>query len=171
MSYQDMCEMGKEIGADIPFCVWNRIAVVGGIGENLHFIDRSRFNCHLLIVKPKKGVSTKKCFDDLDIETAVHPDIDLMKHAIEKNDYQGVVNCLGNTLEAPSIKMVQDIQSIKDDMMNFGFDGALMSGSGSSVFGMTQDPELIDKVLPYFKKKYSFAVKTQIYYPEKRKKG
>ena len=57
MSYQDMCEMGKEIGADIPFCVWNRIAVVGGIGENLHFIDRSRFNCHLLIVKPKKGVS------------------------------------------------------------------------------------------------------------------
>ena len=26
MSYQDMCEMGKEIGADIPFCVWNRIA-------------------------------------------------------------------------------------------------------------------------------------------------
>ena len=98
-------------------------------------------------------------------------DIDLMKHAIEKNDYQGVVDCLGNTLEAPSIKMVQDIQSIKDDMMNFGFDGALMSGSGSSVFGMTQDPELIDKVLPYFKKKYSFAVKTQIYYPEKRKKG
>lgn len=94
-----------------------------------------------------------------------------MKHAIEKNDYQGVVDCLGNTLEAPSIKMVQDIQSIKDDMMNFGFDGALMSGSGSSVFGMTQDPELIDKVLPYFKKKYSFAVKTQIYYPEKRKKG
>jgi len=171
MSYQDMCEMGKEIGADIPFCVWNRIAVVGGIGENLHFIDRSLFNCHLLIVKPKKGVSTKKCFDDLDIETAVHPDIDLMKHAIEKNDYQGVVDCLGNTLEAPSIKMVQDIQSIKDDMMNFGFDGALMSGSGSSVFGMTQDPELIDKVLPYFKKKYSFAVKTQIYYPEKRKKG
>ena len=55
--------------------------------------------------------------------------------------------------------------------MNFGFDGAFMSGSGSSVFGMTQDPELIDKVLPYFKKKYSFAVKTQIYYPEKRKKG
>ena len=141
------------------------------ITENLHFIDRSRFNCHLLIVKPQKGVSTKKCFDDLDIETAVHPDIDLMKHAIEKNDYQGVVDCLGNTLEAPSIKMVQDIQSIKDDMMNFGFDGALMSGSGSSVFGMTQDPELIDKVLPYFKKKYSFAIKTQIYYPEKRKKG
>ena len=117
MSYQDMCEMGKEIGADIPFCVWNRIAVVGGIGENLHFIDCSRFNCHLLIVKPKKGVSTKKCFDDLDIETAVHPDIDLMKHAIEKNDYKGVVDCLGNTLEAPSIKMVQDIQSIKETVL------------------------------------------------------
>ena len=171
MSYQDMCEMGKEIGADIPFCVWNRIAVVGGIGENLHFIDRSQFNCHLLIVKPKKGVSTKRCFDMLKLKEAVHPDIKKMQQAIEHNNYQEVVDCLGNTLEEPSLEMVKDIESIKEDMMNFGFDGALMSGSGSSVFGMTQDQNLIDKVLPYFKKKYTFAIKTQIYYPEKRKKG
>lgn len=170
MSYQDMCEMGKEIGADIPFCVWNRIAVVGGIGENLRFIDRSQFNCHLLVVKPKKGVSTKRCFDVLKLDEAVHPDIKKMTNAIKHNDYQGVVDCLGNTLEAPSLNMVKEIEDIKKEMIEFGFDGALMSGSGSSVFGMTQNEELIDQVLPYFKKKYPFAVKTYIHYPEKRKK-
>ena len=46
----------KRLGQIFHF-VWNHVGVVGGIGENLHFIDRSRFNCHLLIVKPKKGVS------------------------------------------------------------------------------------------------------------------
>ncbi len=65
----------------------------------------------------------------------------------EKNDYQVFVDCL-KYARSPSIKMVQDIQSIKDDMMNFGFDGVLCQVISSSVFGMTQDPELIDKVLP-----------------------
>ena len=104
MSYQDMCEMGKEIGADIPFCVWNRIAVVGGIGENLHFIDCSRFNCHLLIVKPKKGVSTKEMFWWFRYRNSCSSRYWFNERAIEKNDYKGVVDCLGNTLEAPSIK-------------------------------------------------------------------
>ncbi|MBO6046164.1 MAG: 4-(cytidine 5'-diphospho)-2-C-methyl-D-erythritol kinase, partial [Erysipelotrichaceae bacterium] len=63
MSYQDMVEFSKNIGADIPFCVENRLAIVEGIGEKLTFIDESQFTAHLLLVKPSKGVSTKLCFE------------------------------------------------------------------------------------------------------------
>ena len=46
--------------------------------------------------------------------------------------------------------------------MKLGFDGALMSGSGSCVFGLTQDPELLDKGYDFFLHKYAFVRKTKI---------
>ena len=65
--------------------------------------------------------------------------------------------------------MVSEIQKIKDDMLRLGFDGALMSGSGSCVFGMTQDEDLIDSVYSYFKNNYYFVRKTQILKKEDKK--
>ncbi|UTY40291.1 hypothetical protein NMU03_05760 [Allocoprobacillus halotolerans] len=92
----------------------------------------------------------------------MHPPILKMKEAIENNDYQGVVDCLGNTLEEPSLKIVPDILKIKEEMKLLGFDGTLMSGSGSCVFGLTQDKELLDKGYDFFFKKYAFVRKTEI---------
>ena len=168
LSLEELAMIGKEVGADIPFCIHEEMAMVKGIGEKLEFIDND-FSCFLLLVKPKKGVSTKKSFDMLDLKNAKHPDILKMKHGIETNDYQEVVESLGNTLEAPSIDMVSEIQKIKDDMLRLGFDGALMSGSGSCVFGMTQDEDLIDSVYSYFKNNYYFVRKTQILKKEDKK--
>jgi len=161
LSYQKLAEIGKEVGADIPFCVYQKMAVVKGIGEKLEFID-SDFDCYMLLVKPKKGVSTAKSFKSLDIPHAIHPNINEMKEGIENNDYQKVVDSLANTLEAPSIKMVPEIEEIKKDLKKWKFDGALMSGSGSCVFGLTQDKEIVDLSYNYFKNKYYFVRKTKI---------
>lgn len=161
LSYETLAAIGKEVGADIPFCIYEKLAVVRGIGEKLEFID-SDFDCYLLLVKPKKGVSTAKSFQSLDIPHAIHPNIENMKKGIENNHYQQVVQSLGNTLEAPSIAMVKEIEEIKKDMLEYGFDGALMSGSGSCVFGMTKNKEIIDLSYNYFKNKYYFVRKTKL---------
>lgn len=161
LSYKTLAEIGKEVGADIPFCVYQRMAVVRGIGEKLEFID-SDFDCYMLLVKPKKGVSTAKSFKALDIPHAIHPNIIQMKEGIENNDYQKVIDSLGNTLEAPSVNFVPEIEAIKKDLKNWGFDGALMSGSGSCVFGLTKDKERVDLSYNYFKNKYYFVRKSKI---------
>lgn len=161
LSYKTLAEIGKEVGADIPFCVYQRMAVVRGIGEKLEFID-SDFDCYMLLVKPKKGVSTAKSFKALDIPHAIHPNIIKMKEGIENNDYQKVIDSLGNTLEAPSVNFVPEIEAIKKDLKNWGFDGALMSGSGSCVFGLTKDKERVDLSYNYFKNKYYFVRKSKI---------
>ena len=80
----------------IPFCVYERMAVVKGIGEKLDFIN-SDFDCYVMLVKPKKGVSTPKAFQSLDLENAIHPYIEEIKEGIITNDYEKVVNHLGNT--------------------------------------------------------------------------
>lgn len=168
LSLETLAAIGKEVGADIPFCIYEKIALVRGIGEKLEFIE-SDFTCQLLLVKPKKGVPTKKSFGMLNLKYAQHPSILKMKQAIENHDYQNVVNSLGNTLEAPSIEIVEDIQTIKREMKMLGFDGTLMSGSGSCVFGLTEDTETLKKGYDYFKNKYNFVRITQILQKEKEK--
>lgn len=168
LSLEQLAEIGKEVGADIPFCIYEQMALVRGIGEKLEFID-NELNCYLLLVKPKKGVSTQKSFGMLNLKTAVHPDIMSMKEGIENNDFDQVVASLGNTLEAPSIDMVKDIAHIKREMLELGFSGTLMSGSGSCVFGLTLDKDILDRGYAYFKNKYKFVRITEILHKESEK--
>lgn len=161
MSYEDMVELTKDIGSDIPFCIYNRLAVVKGKGEQFEFIHSS-FNTNFLLVKPSRGVSTKRSFNALDMSTALHPDINKMKTALIHEDYQGVVETLGNTLEEPSINFVPEIENIKIEMLELGFDGALMSGSGSCVFGMTNDEEILLRGYKHFKESYYFVRTTKL---------
>ncbi len=168
LSLETLAQIGKEVGADIPFCIYEKMAMVEGIGEQLEFIE-SDWNCYLLLVKPKKGVSTKRSFQMLDLKNAVHPDINKMKKGIESHDYQAIIESLGNTLESSSIEMVNDIDMIKKEMIDLGFDGALMSGSGSCVFGMTNDKNLLKKGYLYFKEKYNYVRMTEILRKEEEK--
>lgn len=161
MNYEDMVELTKDIGSDIPFCIYNRLAVVKGKGEQFEFIHSS-FNTNFLLVKPSRGVSTKRSFNALDMTTALHPDINKMKTALIHEDYQGVVETLGNTLEEPSINFVPEIENIKKEMLELGFDGALMSGSGSCVFGMTNDEEILLRGYKHFKESYYFVRTTKL---------
>ena len=161
LSLEQMASLGKEVGADIPFCIYQKIAFVQGIGERLEFIENP-FNCKVLLVKPKRGVSTKKCFNSLDLTKASHQDCRLMIKGIKEDNYQAVIDNLQNTLEAPSIDMVPEIAQIKKELLELGFDGALMSGSGSCVFGLTRDDKILEKGFKYFKGKYYFVRKTEI---------
>ena len=167
LSYEEMAKIGKEVGADIPFCIYEQTAFVQGVGEKLDFIETS-FEAMLLLVKLKKGVSTKKAFQSLDLSQVVHQDCRKMKEGIINKDYQMVIDNLQNTLEIPSIPMVPEIEDIKKQMLELGFDGALMSGSGSCVFGITRNKKILNKGYEYFKNKYFFVRKANILNKENR---
>ena len=161
MDNDKMVEIAKKVGADVPFCLRSRPAFVTGIGENLeHFRVHTPF--YLLLVKPYKGVSTKVAFETLDFSSAQHPDCRKMRQALMNNDYDGVIQSLGNTLEQSAFKLVPQIAAIKKDLLAMGFDGALMSGSGSTVFALTRDLELLEKGAAAMRKKAAFIRKTEL---------
>ena len=161
MDNEKMVEIAKKGGADVPFCLRSRPAFVTGIGENLeHFRVHTPF--YLLLVKPYKGVSTKVAFETLDFSCAEHPDCRRMREALIGNDYDGVLQSLGNTLEQSAFKLVPQIATIKQELLALGFDGALMSGSGSTVFALTRDPELLEKGAAAMRKKAAFIRKTEL---------
>ena len=158
LSYEELAELGKTIGADIPFCIHEKTAFVSGIGEKLEFID-NRIHKHIVLIKPRKGVSTKRSFGMLDIANEIHPDCRGLKEAIQENDYDKMLKCMGNTLEGVSVKLVPQIGEIKNTLLEMGFDTALMSGSGSCVFALTEDEKLADLAVDRFRKQKIFAQK------------
>ena len=79
-----------------------------------------------------------------------------MRKALETDDYLTVVDNLGNSLEKISCKLVPEIREIKKDLSYFGFDGVLMSGSGSTVFGITRKKDLVSRIGNVMKSKGYF---------------
>ena len=119
----------------------------------------------ILLVKPRRGVSTKAAFGGLNFDTLVHPDVDGMKNALENGDYDGVIHCLGNSLEEVSLRLVEEIRDVRESLSELGFDGVLMSGSGSTVFGITQSPRLLRDAMDLMRANGYFVRSTKILKP------
>ena len=162
LTKDEMIAVGKEVGADVPFCILNRPAFVEGIGEKI-----TTFSCspdfYLLLIKPRKGVSTAEAFHIVDEQEGIHPDCKAMQEALEYNDYEGIISSLGNSMENAAMTLVPEIRKAKQDLLDLGFDGVLMSGSGSTVFGITKDVELLDRSIDILKKKKYFVRKTTVH--------
>lgn len=161
MPNSKMIELASKVGADVAFCCINRPALVGGIGD---IIEPFNLNCpfEILLVKPRRGVMTKKAFEMVDKLDCIHPDVLGLKKALETNDYSKVIELLGNSLEAPSFKLNGDIAKVKKKMLELGLDASLMTGSGSCVFGISRDKEIIHKAEKYFKNNGYFVRVTNI---------
>jgi len=142
LSIEEMISIAKQVGADVPFCIVNKPALVEGIGEKIE-----TFKCnpdfYILLVKPSRGVSTKRAFEALNFDSIIHPKVDEMRNALIKNDYEEIIQCLGNSLEEVSLKLVDEIREVKEELIELGFDGVLMSGSGSTVFGITRNKRIL----------------------------
>lgn len=162
LTKDEMIAVGKEVGADVPFCILNRPAFVEGIGEKI-----TTFSCspdfYLLLIKPRKGVSTAEAFHIVDEQEGIHPDCKAMQKSLESNDYDGIISSLGNSMENAAMTLVPEIRNAKQDLLELGFDGVLMSGSGSTVFGITKDVELLDRSIDILKKKRYFVRKTTVH--------
>lgn len=156
---EQLAEIGKQIGADIPFCIHQKTAFVSGIGEKIEYIN-ANIDCFLVLVKPRKGVSTKRAFESLELEKEIHPDCHKLRKIIEVGDYQEMVGNLGNTLERVSMNLVPQINEIKSELIEMGFDCALMSGSGSCVFALTKNEELASEAVSKFRERRIFAQKS-----------
>ncbi|MDF1616484.1 4-(cytidine 5'-diphospho)-2-C-methyl-D-erythritol kinase [Petrocella sp. FN5] len=136
LNMEKMEEIGAKFGADIPYCIRGGTMIAEGIGEVLTPI-KPIMKLYLLIVKPKQSVSTVYVYENLDLRAiSHHPSIDDMVKAIEANHLEEIVQNLGNVLEEVTFKGYPEVEKIKELILNTGALGALMSGSGSAVFGI-----------------------------------
>lgn len=155
ISDEKLMELGVKIGADVPYCIQGGTALCEGIGEIITPL-KPFSNKLMVIVKPNFGVSTVETYQGFNLKEVIeHPRVDELIEAMEKDDLGYVANNMMNLLELVTIKNHNEIQEIKDIMIQYGALGSLMSGSGPTVFGLFEDIKIAEKCYKELNKKYN----------------
>ena len=136
MTVEDMQKKAVAIGADVPYCIQGGTALSEGIGEILTPLP-SAPRCSVIIAKPPIPVSTRFVYENLHLDKLEkHPDIDGILDGIREGNIRGVAERLENVLETVTEKEYPVIGQIKQFLMQRGALGALMSGSGPTVYAL-----------------------------------
>ena len=145
LTKRQLMERGVQIGADVPYCIMRGTALAEGIGEELSPLA-PMVKCPVLIAKPSISVSTKFVYQNLKLDdTTIHPDIDLLIEDIKAKNLHDIAAHMGNVLETVTIPNYPVIDEIKKHMLSNGAVGAMMSGSGPTVFGLFDDEDTAKK--------------------------
>ena len=136
LTLDKMMDRGVKIGADVPYCLMRGTALAEGIGERLTRLPACP-PCFVLVAKPPVNVSTKFVYGNLKAdELTYHPDVDGFIEAMAAGDFYGMADLMGNVLETVTVPAYPVIDQLKQFMLEHGAIGAMMSGSGPTVFGL-----------------------------------
>ena len=139
LSEDELMKISRSLGADVPFCIMGATALAEGIGEKLTKL-KPFSGKHILLCNPGIAISTEHAYSQVEFSDK-RIDIEAMIKAIDADDLKTLAENMGNTMEGPMIEEYPIIGEIKKLMLGNGALGALMSGSGSTVFGLYDDEE------------------------------
>lgn len=149
LSNETLCNMGVQLGADVPFCTFGSTMLCCGVGEKLKKLTRLP-DCYITIVKDFEKISTRQLYSDYDrIGTNKSPKTAEMIEALKKKDLNLISNNLCNVFE----KCVPECEKIKNIFLKQGALGSCLSGSGSSVFAIFDDENKAEKCKEFFNSK------------------
>ena len=141
VSGEELHGLAARLGSDVNFFLGQGAALCHGRGERIEPVA-CNFVGTILLVNPGFGISTKWAYEHW-AQTAAEsrltgkfPEVSLLLRALAEGDLAGVTQCLFNSLEVPSIRKFPVLGLIKKTMCEDGAAGALMSGSGATVFGL-----------------------------------
>jgi 4-diphosphocytidyl-2-C-methyl-D-erythritol kinase len=146
LSLEEMASIGSEIGSDVSFCIYGGTALATGRGEVITPLPAPP-PFWVILAKPPIGVSTGNIYGKLKVAGInTHPDTQQMIRAIEERNFRDITTSLGNVLEMVTLKEYPEVLHIKEQMKKFGADGVLMSGSGPTVYAITQKESRMQRV-------------------------
>jgi 4-diphosphocytidyl-2-C-methyl-D-erythritol kinase len=142
IDFEELLEIGKEIGSDVPFFFYGGTAAAGGRGTEINLIEDLREN-FLLIVTPDADVSTSEAFARLNASrlTKEASKSILQICAAQAKSLDLRQSELKNDFEASVFAVEPEIGRVKEKLLEHGAVRALMSGSGASVFAVFEKEE------------------------------
>lgn len=154
-SNEKLREIGIKLGADVPFLLMGGTVLAQGIGEILTPL-KALPELPLVILKGRQSVSTPKAYAAIDaLETPVHPDTAGILKAIEAQDIPLLAKHCGNTFE--DAVALSDVERAKNALLEDGAECAVMTGSGSAVFGIFPDKQSADACAEKRRAEFAFA--------------
>lgn len=158
LSKEEMMEIGIGIGADVPYFFMGKTARATGVGNIFEEISPLK-TVGVLIVNNGREISSKEVYED--IETSEKSKIGKVVSAIENQDLNALRESAYNTMERVVFKKYPEIQEIKNRLLSLGVDVVLMSGSGATVFAITNTLEKRNEIYEELKEDYPIVFKAK----------
>lgn len=133
--------LAAELGSDVPFFLTSPCALGKGRGERLKVLEScSKFQ--VLLVFPGFPIATSWVYQNLRLKLTKRPNnISILRKNLSLSNITSLGSQLYNDLESVVIQKFPEVKVVKDELWAWGALGVLLSGSGSTVFGIFDDPE------------------------------
>jgi 4-diphosphocytidyl-2-C-methyl-D-erythritol kinase len=138
---EKLSKLAAELGSDVPFFLTSPCALGMGRGEKLKALKPcAKFQ--VLLVFPGFPVATSWVYQNLKLKlTKRENNISILRKNLSLSDITSLGSQLYNDLEPLVIQRFPEVQVVKDELGAWGALGVLLSGSGSTVFGIFDDPD------------------------------
>ena len=161
LTKEEMMALAEQTGSDVAFCVVGGTALAEGRGEILTSL-RTIPDCFIVICKPDYSISTPELFRAIDREKLrVHPDTAGILEAIQEGNLAQICRRMYNVFEDVPDRRMKTISGIKTKLINKGAEGAVMTGTGSAVFGIFTEEDTAKKACSAMAKEVPFACITK----------
>lgn len=150
-------ELACAVGSDVAFCVAGGTALARGRGEILEDLPPLP-DCFFAICKPEFSISTPELFRKLD-ETPLcrHPDTAGLVEAIDRGQLRQLCRRMYNVFEDVPDRRMRTVAEIKGRLLDHGALGAMMTGTGSAVFGVFEKEETARDAAAALRGEYKFC--------------
>ena len=140
-------EIAAHIGSDVAFCVCGGTQLASGRGELLSPLPPMP-ECGVVVCKPAFSVSTPELFRRLDaVKLRCHPDTQGIIELLHEGNLPKIARRMYNVFEDVPDRRHNEIAAIKSTMLDCGALGAVMTGTGSAVFGLYDDDKAAERSL------------------------
>ena len=136
LKYEQLINLSLQLGSDVPFFIKSKPAIGTSRGELLDYIDLD-ITEPILLINPGINISTKEAFQNIVPDNVRFDFRTLIRET--KLDYTMMKSTVKNDFEKYVFKEFPEIAEIKDSLYEYGALFALMSGSGSTVYGIFPD--------------------------------
>ena len=157
LNRQELEALAGQVGSDVAFCVAGGTQLAKGRGEQLEDLPPLP-PCWIVVCKPGFSISTPERFRKLDeVSLRRHPDTAGMLAALREEDLRGIGIRMYNVFEDVPDRRMRQTGEIKNVLLDHGALGAMMTGTGSAVFGIFSNTEAAERCAADLKKEHRFC--------------
>ncbi len=161
-SEEELIRTGAALSADMPFCMKKGAALCEGIGEIMTPLPTFSC-CFAAIINPRFSLNTKMMYGLYDSEgEQIHPSPYKMVEALKTNSVKDAADALFNAFELPAGNLRPAILRFKERLLAEGALGALMSGSGSCIYGLFDASDPCEALCEKLKSENIYALSARV---------
>lgn len=150
LTRKELLELAAKLGSDVPFFIYNKPAMILGDGRRVKPLKWSG-SPWILLVKPAGGVSTKEAYERFDKLAKKS-----VQYSIDYTNYKEAFEASRNDLEEGSEELCPSVAKLKEELRSRGLKCVRMSGSGSSVYALSESKKKLEAVQEEIKGHYPF---------------